>query len=48
MARANKIGFMGKVTIWYLRGLHGAAGIRERIYKAVSYKEIISLIDGVK
>lgn len=48
MARGNKIGFMGKVTTWYLRGLPGAAEAREHIYRAGSYEELINLIEGVK
>ena len=48
MREANKIGFMGKVTMWYFKGLYNAAKIRERICKVRSYKELIDLIDTVK
>lgn len=43
----NKIGFMGKVTMWYLKGLFDAARIREQICKVRSYKKLINLIDHV-
>lgn len=43
----DKIGFMGKVTMWYLKGLHGATKIRVCISKVTSYKELVSLIDQV-
>lgn len=43
----DKIGFMGKVTKWYLKGLHGATKIRVCISKVKSYQELISLIDRV-
>ena len=45
MAQSNKVGFMGKVTMWYLKGIHDAARTRERIFRTRSYKELISLID---
>jgi len=45
IARINKIGFMGKVTMWYLKGLPGAKRIREEICGTKSYKELIKLID---
>lgn len=48
MSRGNKMGFMGKVTTWYLKGVQGAAGIRERVYKAGSYEGLINLIERVK
>ena len=47
ISRANKIGFMGKVTMWYLKGLHNATRIRERICKVGSYEELIRLINRV-
>ncbi|MFC1698858.1 tRNA dihydrouridine synthase DusB [Candidatus Omnitrophota bacterium] len=43
----NKIGFMGKVTMWYLKGLYHATRIREQICKVSSYQELINLIDRV-
>ena len=45
---ANKIGFMGKVTMWYLKGFHNASGIREQICKVRSYRELIHLINRQK
>jgi tRNA-dihydrouridine synthase B len=47
MTDNDKIGFMGKVTMWYLKGLHGATKIRVCISKVTSYKELVSLIDRV-
>ncbi|NQS99674.1 MAG: tRNA-dihydrouridine synthase, partial [Candidatus Omnitrophica bacterium] len=48
ITHSNKIGFMGKVTMWYLKGIFNAAKIREEICKVGSYKELIDLIDHVK
>lgn len=45
MSHANKIGFMGKVTMWYLKGLYKARGIRKEICGVRSYKELINLIN---
>jgi nifR3 family TIM-barrel protein len=42
----NKAGFMGKVAMWYFKGFHNAARIREKICGARSYKELISLINS--
>jgi nifR3 family TIM-barrel protein len=47
MTDNDKIGFMGKVTMWYLKGLHGATKIRVCISEVTSYKELVSLIDRV-
>ncbi len=44
----NKIGFMGKVAMWYLKGLHNALRIREQIRKVRSYRELIHLINRQK
>lgn len=48
IAQASKIGFMGKVTMWYFKGYYNAARIRTRIRKVRSYKELINLIDCVQ
>ncbi len=48
MTPANKIGFMGKVTMWYLKGLSNSARIRECICKVKSYNELIEVIDAVQ
>ena len=45
MAPANKMGFMGKVAMWYLKGIYDASKMRERITKVRSYKDFIDLID---
>lgn len=47
MRQTNKMGFMGKVTMWYLKGLFNATRIREQICKVSSYKELIDLIEHV-
>jgi tRNA-dihydrouridine synthase B len=47
MSHANKIGFMGKVTMWYLKGLPNAPRIRERINRVRSCEELNKLIDGI-
>ena len=47
ITHTNKIGFMGKVTMWYLKGLFNAARIREQICKVSSYKKLINLIDHI-
>jgi len=44
----NKIGFMGKVAMWYFKGYYNATSIRRRICKATSYKELINLISCVQ
>ena len=45
--QTNKIGFMGKVTMWYFKGLYNASVIRQQICKVRSYKELLNLIDHV-
>ena len=47
ITHANKIGFMGKVTMWYLKGLFNASRIHEQICKVHSCKQLINLIDRV-
>ncbi|MDO9464077.1 MAG: tRNA dihydrouridine synthase DusB [bacterium] len=44
---ANKIGLMGKITMWYFKGHHNSKGIRTRISKVTSYEELIGLIESV-
>jgi len=41
----SKIGFMGKVTMWYLKGLPLATRIRDRICKIKSYAQLTDFID---
>ena len=43
-SHANKMGLMGKVAMWYLKGLPNASRIRERIQKVRSYEELNKLI----
>jgi len=43
----NKIGFMGKVVMWYLKGLPNSSRIRERICRVRSYEELNKLIDSI-
>ena len=47
IARANKVGFMGKVAMWYLKGLPNASKLRGRICRVKSYSELNKLINGV-
>jgi len=42
---ANKIGFMGKIAMWYFKGHYNSTRIRSRISKVTSYQELIDLID---
>ena len=44
MAESNKVGFMGKLAMWYLKGMPGACRIREHICKTKSYRELLRLI----
>ncbi len=48
MGPANKIGFMGKVAMWYFKGHYNSTEIRIRISGAKSYKELIDTIDYVQ
>lgn len=43
----NKIGFMRKVALWYLKGIPRASRIREEMHKANSYKELNKIILGI-
>ena len=45
MAESNKLGFMGKIAMWYLKGIPNASRIRERICKVKSYHELLNLIE---
>ena len=42
---ANKIGFMGKIAMWYFKSHYNSTRIRSRISKVASYQELIDLID---
>jgi nifR3 family TIM-barrel protein len=42
-----KVGFMGKVSMWYLKGLPLATRIRDRIAKVKSYENLINIIDSL-
>jgi nifR3 family TIM-barrel protein len=48
ITQANKIGFMSKVMMWYLKGFHNASKIRTQTHKAKSYAELINIIDCMK
>ena len=48
MPHANKMGFMGKVAMWYFKGHYNAKRIRRRICRVRSYKELVKLIDRVR
>jgi tRNA-dihydrouridine synthase B len=41
---SDKIGFMNKIAMWYLKGLPNARRIRDKIARARSYKVLSSLI----
>ena len=43
----GKVGFMRKVTVWYLRGLPGAGELRRRVYQAGSYGELMKMAEGI-
>ncbi|MBL7155629.1 MAG: tRNA dihydrouridine synthase DusB [Candidatus Omnitrophica bacterium] len=47
MAFGNKVGFMGKVTMWYLKGIPNAARARARISGIRSYEGLVDLINEV-
>lgn len=44
LTQPHKTGFMGKMAMWYLKGVPGAARIREQICKTKSYEELLKLI----
>jgi len=47
MAESNKVGFMGKIAMWYLKGIPDACRIREQICKTKSYRELTNLIFNI-
>ncbi len=47
IAASNKTGFMGKIAMWYLKGIPEAAKIRNLISKAGSYRDLIRLINRI-
>ncbi len=47
MRLSNKMGFMGKVAVWYLKGISNASKIRDQIHRTRSYEELDKLIDSV-
>lgn len=47
ISHSSKTGFMGKVTMWYIKGLYNAGEIRYRISRTKSYKELLELIDNI-
>lgn len=47
MGKKNKIGFMGKVAMWYLKGLPKAGGIRQSICAIRNHKSLENLIDRI-
>jgi len=48
MLPANKIGFMRKMAVWYMKGLPNATSLRAGICKVNSYDKLINFIDGIK
>ncbi len=47
MRLSNKIGLMGEVATWYLKGIPNASKIRDQIHRTKSYKELNKLIVSV-
>jgi len=47
LAKPHKIGFMGKVMMWYLKGIPCATRAREEICKAKSYQELLNLLQNI-
>ncbi|MFH1996917.1 MAG: tRNA dihydrouridine synthase DusB [Candidatus Omnitrophota bacterium] len=45
---ACTLGIMGKIAMWYLKGMPGASRMRERIVRVSSTDELYGLIDGLK
>ena len=48
MVNPNKSGFMGKLTMWYLKGVYNASKYRGEISKAKSYRELLKIISKVR
>ena len=44
ITHTNKIGLMGKITMWYFKGIYNASKIREQIRTVRSYKELLNLV----
>jgi len=47
MRLSNKMGLMGKVATWYLKGISNASRIRDQIHRTRSHKELNKLIDSL-
>jgi len=47
LGHTNKIGYMGKVAMWYVHGLYNAAKLRFAISRAGSYQELLRLINSL-
>jgi len=47
IAPSNKTGFMGKVAMWYLKGIPEAAKVRDRISRVSSYRDLRHLINRI-
>ncbi|MEI8176614.1 MAG: tRNA-dihydrouridine synthase [Candidatus Omnitrophota bacterium] len=48
LAPEHKIGVMGQVAVWYLKGFPNAARIRGEVFKAKTYEALIALIDSIR
>ena len=44
----NKIGFMGKVSMWYLKGIYDAKKIRDKLHRVKNYQGLLNIIEGIK
>ncbi len=48
IADINKVGFMGKIAAWYIRGVPRASKTRSLISKQKTYRKLLALINKVK
>lgn len=48
MSKFGKVGFMKKVSIWYLKGIPLASRLRNRITSAKTYEQILATISSIK
>ena len=48
MPPGHKMGLMGRVAVWYLKGFPNAASIRNMVFKSKTYGELIDLINSVR
>jgi len=44
----NKPSIMGKIAMWYLKGIYSARRLRDQLHRVKSYERLIELIDGAE